>query len=56
MELDSENELLLASILILKRRIRRRLLIKPKKKLYVWVKEIFKNRELYGDYDIYFKI
>ena len=52
MELDSEDELLLVSILVLKRRIRRRLLAKPKKKRSIWVKGIFKNRELYGDYHI----
>ena len=52
MELDSEDELLLVSILVLKRRIRRRLLTKPQKKRSIWVKEIFKNRELYGDYNI----
>ena len=32
MELDSEDKFLLVSILALKRRIRRRLLTKPKKK------------------------
>ena len=52
MELDSEEELLLVSILVLKRRIRRRLLRKPKKKRSIWVKRIFKNRELYGNYHI----
>ena len=52
MELDSEDQLLLVSILVLKSRIRRQLLTKPKKKRSVWVKEIFKNRELYGDYHI----
>ena len=52
MELDSEHELLLVSILLSKRRIKRRLLAKPKKKRSIWVKGIFKNRELYGDYHI----
>ena len=52
MELDSEDELLLVSILVLKSRIRRRLLTKPKKKRSIWVKGIFKNRQLYGDYHI----
>ena len=51
-ELDSEDELLLVSILVLKGRIRRRLLTKPKKQRSIWVKVIFKNRELYGDYHI----
>ena len=52
MELGSEDELLLVSILVLKRRIRRRLLTKPKKKRSIWIKGIFKNRELYVDYHI----
>ena len=52
MELDSEDELLLVSILVMKGRIRRRLLTKPKKQRSIWVKVIFKNRELYGDYHI----
>ena len=46
MELDSEDELLLVSILVLKRRIRRQLLTKPKKKRSIWVKGIFKNRDM----------
>ena len=45
MELDNEDELLLVSILVLKRRIRRRLLTKSKKKRSIWVKGVFKNRE-----------
>ena len=52
MELESEDELLLVSILVMKGRIRRRLLTKPKKQRSIWVKVIFKNRELYGDYHI----
>ena len=52
MGLDSEDELLLVPILVLKRRIRRQLLTKPKKKCSIWVKGIFKSRELYGDYHI----
>ena len=44
MELDSEDKLLFASVLVLKRRIRRQLLTKHKKKCSVWIKEIFKNR------------
>ena len=49
MEFDSDDKLLLVIILILKRRIRRQLLTKPRKKRSIWVKGIFKNRELYGD-------
>ena len=50
MELDSEDEYMLVSILILKRRIRRKVLEKKKKRRSVWVKDIFKEREIYGDY------
>ena len=49
MELDNKDVLLLVSILVLKRRIRRRFLSKPKEKLSLLVEDIFKNRELYGD-------
>ena len=50
MELNNKDVLLLVSILlVLKRRIRRRFLSKPKEKLSLLVEGIFKNRELYGD-------
>ena len=49
MELDNKDVLLLVSILVLKRRIRRRFLSKLKEKLSLLVEGIFKNRELYGD-------
>ena len=41
--IELEDDLLLVSILVLKRKIRRRLLIKPKKKRSILVKGIFKN-------------
>ena len=50
MELDSEDELMLLSILILKRRIKRKTMEKRKRKRSVWVKDIFKEREVYGDF------
>ena len=49
MDLDSEDEELLLAIFILRRRIRRRL-ARKKKKRSVWIKEIFRQREQYGDY------
>ena len=50
MELDSEDEFMLLSILILKRRIKRKTMEKRKRKRSVWVKDIFKEREVYGDF------
>ena len=46
MELDSEDEFMLLSVLILKRRIRRKSLTKKKERRTIWVKEIFKEREI----------
>ena len=56
MELDSEDKRLLVQILVLKGRIRRRLLTKPKKKRSIWVKGIFKDRELLEITISYFKV
>ena len=50
MELDSEDEFMLLSVLILKRRIRRKSLTKKKERRTIWVKETFKEREIFGDY------
>ena len=52
MNFDSEDENLWLSILILKRRIRRRILRKKKKKRGIWVKHILREREQHGDYHI----
>ena len=56
MELNSEDKRLLVQILVLKGRIRRRLLTKPKKKRSIWVKGIFKDRELLEITISYFKV
>ena len=53
MELDSEDEVMLLSVLILKRRIKRKTMEKRKRKRSVWVKDIFKEREVYGDYQTF---
>ena len=50
MRLDSEDELLLVSILVLKEELGRRLLTKPRKKYSIWVKRIVNKRKLYGDH------
>ena len=50
MELNSEDEEVLALILVLKRRIRRRIQRKTKKTKSIWVKVIFSEREQYGDF------
>jgi len=55
MELDSEDELMLASVLVLKRRIQRKQKNKMKKKRSVWVKAIFQERECFGHYNTLIK-
>ena len=50
MELGSEDEFMLVSVLILKRRLRRNSSKKKKASRSVWVKAILREREMFGDY------